>query len=1435
MKRKTLHRALGFVLTVILATSNLTTTVFAAELETPVVEEITEDSVDETPMDNLEEDEENPLEEDEEELAEEPKEDEEEPTEEPKEDEVASENTDEAVVAEPTEEEKSTNEVSTMLTMFSSAEEMNAYLWEHPNTETRLVLISDEIVTDYKNATTVVGFNGLWVLDYKDTEICQEAFNEYRSEGATVEYDSEVEAFEDDEIIKDVTPEDVPENSVEAISEDNEKENEAAEVEIEEPEEIKDITVAIIDTGLDMEDELLKDRISDRTADGMVDTNGHGTVMAEIVASQTAENVKVLPINAFDENGKSTVAKVYFAIEEAIANEADVINISACGIGASKALEIAVADARNANIPVIVAAGNDASDTKDYMPANIPDAITVSAVDKDENIAEYSNFGADVDFSALGILVKDMGTEETEDDLIYIGTSISSAYASAYAAIILADNEDADIYGSFLASVTDLGDEGRDDYYGYGLLTKENIVSVIKEREEGEEETSEEDIEDILDEEGEEELDVAYVMCVGYEFGGNCYSTVGKCTYKKQNYANGHMHIGTCSADTTHSAKFCTNTGYDPNGPWRIGTYIGSRNPSDGLVFDSCHFTNMWIENFFDVTYNKCTFENCSFSTNGGGNTLTFNDCTINANGYSGGWATQANPDKINYPYAGIVGGNQANIILNRTTLNATGATCGVSNSVQSGYAYNGQAFSRPSITVQNSSVIYGASQHGIENSNWGGSGGNVTIDSSSSIYDCAVAGLYNSYGGTAYIKSGSIYNSGNGVENYSTVVQSGGEIYSNTTGVMNQGVYTQAAGIIRDSKGNGVINNGTYSKTGGENKKNGDWGVYNSGTTNITSDKLQGNVDGGIYQNGTLNMSGNGRVESNNQIFLTKGHIINVTGALNTSLAGTINTAEGDRATGRELIKLYVPDTNIGASTASKFTLAFKQNDNTHTLDAYSEDGSFVAKKGTKVQSLVRAGYGTDQNAPTNEVILSGMYYSVYEQNMELPGEMKATIPIKGNRLYYGEKILPKTKSHAYTTGESNKVTVELKKEDGDTIDISNSLRFLGWALDENETDKSKIYTTDQVRSMKDDFHWYAIWDANFDLYFDGNKQTTGKNYRKDDLSLWDKLPGNVGPKEDTKNYFTKKTEYKAEDKTWYDDNREEYIDYTLPYSYQGWSLRDNAKYNDIDVVNPEDESKDTLGEALELQSFNAGAKWLTKLIKEEKIKGFDEAGRAIIPIYVVWDEYPVIEAYDVYVTKNELVDLSEDDLWDNVDAKDREDGTLNNKTDVTIIDFNKDELADIEGDRGGASVTYKATDGAGNVTFYDVMVIVTSNEAMTSWTPNADGSKRMTADYVRFIDRENYEKHSTADGAMEEHSVWYTKPDYVKLITTAFDNIESGGSVISYELDVPTMQAIQSYNKAHFNEVLEQSFRTNFYKQFCKPNVISGSLDKPSEVASR
>jgi hypothetical protein len=139
---------------------------------------------------------------------------------------------------------------------------------------------------------------------------------------------------------------------------------------------------------------------------------------------------------------------------------------------------------------------------------------------------------------------------------------------------------------------------------------------------------------------------------------------------------------------------------------------------------------------------------------------------------------------------------------------------------------------------------------------------------------------------------------------------------------------------------------------------------------------------------------------------------------------------------------------------------------------------------------------------------------------------------------------------------------------------------------------------------------------------------------------------------------------------------------------------------------------------------------------------------------------------------------------------------------------------------------VTYQATDGAGNVTFYTIMVHVTGNTAITSRTPNGDGSKRDTANYVRFIDRENYNKLTTADGGMEVHSVWHKEPEYVELITRAFNCIDNKTSVISYELDSKTMQAIQQYNHDHFREVWETSFRTNFYEQFLAPNVVSGFL---------
>ncbi|MBQ1640558.1 MAG: S8 family serine peptidase, partial [Lachnospiraceae bacterium] len=454
MKKNLIIRLLGLTLSVVIATSNMTSVVYAAE---PEIIETTEEVVEEEP---------------------------------------------EEVIDEEVEEtEETEEEMPLAITTFNSEDEVRAYLSSHPSNGMRLLVFSDTALENYFGASEVATYGGLWMLTYEDGNIASDALRAFSEAGFATDMDNTVEGHEEEQLTEEVEEELLPEESVEAISEATQEEN--TEVV---PEE-KEVVVAIIDTGVNTEDPLLENRLVEGIAEGMSDPSGHGTTMAEIVASQTGENVKIMPIAAFDENGTSTVAKVYFAIEEAIARDADVINISASGFGESKVLTKAIQDASARNIPVVVAAGNDATDSASYMPGNVAEAITVTATDKDRVFAEYSNYGESVDFSAMGILVKDMGTEEVEDDIVYQGTSIASAYVSAYAALLLTNEVEegkmVDVYESFVKSAIDLGDEGVDAYYGGGFLDKDGLVVVVK-NEDGTLETIEEDVEELLEEEGDQ-------------------------------------------------------------------------------------------------------------------------------------------------------------------------------------------------------------------------------------------------------------------------------------------------------------------------------------------------------------------------------------------------------------------------------------------------------------------------------------------------------------------------------------------------------------------------------------------------------------------------------------------------------------------------------------------------------------------------------------------------------------------------------------------------------------------------------------------------------------------------------------------------------------------------------------------------------------------
>lgn len=355
-----------------------------------------------------------------------------------------------------------------------------------PAGDSNILLLSSETVPeDTLGAVAVEQLAGAVRLTYESAEMSKNAFDVFTAMGIACEYDTQVEMLDKEpEKVEELNPAETPTEDVAVVEELKEEP-----VAVESASKEKSVKVAVIDTGCDLN--VIFGRIADGTDMSVTDVNGHGTLMTEIIASQTTEKVKILPIKAFDDNGYSTVGQVYDAIMRAIDLEADVINLSMSGAGTSQMLTHAINKATEKGIIVVVSAGNDASDVEGFMPGNIDTAITVSATDRNEVFAEYSNFGEKIDYSAVGEIIKDQGTEDTSDDVYYNGTSIAAAFVSGYVACVKDNNLEADILGTFDKYAKDLGSAGRDDCYGRGFLTLENIKFDIS-KEEPDEENKEE-------------------------------------------------------------------------------------------------------------------------------------------------------------------------------------------------------------------------------------------------------------------------------------------------------------------------------------------------------------------------------------------------------------------------------------------------------------------------------------------------------------------------------------------------------------------------------------------------------------------------------------------------------------------------------------------------------------------------------------------------------------------------------------------------------------------------------------------------------------------------------------------------------------------------------------------------------------------------------
>jgi subtilisin family serine protease len=193
---------------------------------------------------------------------------------------------------------------------------------------------------------------------------------------------------------------------------------------------------------------------ADNRSDPM-DDNGHGTHCAGIIGAEGDNslgitginwNVQIMPLKFLGRGGFGTTKDAIEAINYAIDRKRagvnlKVINASWGSTQYSKALEDTIRAAGEEGILFVAAAGNDGSsnDKRPHYPSNynLPNVISVAALDRNDNLASFSNFGVKtVHVAAPGREI--LSTWLNEDFREASGTSMATPYVAGVAALILA-------------------------------------------------------------------------------------------------------------------------------------------------------------------------------------------------------------------------------------------------------------------------------------------------------------------------------------------------------------------------------------------------------------------------------------------------------------------------------------------------------------------------------------------------------------------------------------------------------------------------------------------------------------------------------------------------------------------------------------------------------------------------------------------------------------------------------------------------------------------------------------------------------------------------------------------------------------------------------------------------------------------------------------
>lgn len=245
----------------------------------------------------------------------------------------------------------------------------------------------------------------------------------------------------------------------------------------------KGVKVGVIDDGIDADHPGFEGKVVQQVWWHGGGGLSHGTHVAGTI-HMMAPDADIYDYRALGQDGSGSYEQIAAAVNEAVADGCDIINMSLGGPGRTWGLYRAIRDAHRKGVIIVCAAGNegDANPLTNEIsyPANFRQAMSIAAVSKQDNLptAYFSNTNNQVDYAGIGVDV--ISFRSGGGFVSNTGTSMACPHVCGFLTALLTkggeyegtikDDESCRdlINDKFLI---DIGREGKDRSTGLGYLT----------------------------------------------------------------------------------------------------------------------------------------------------------------------------------------------------------------------------------------------------------------------------------------------------------------------------------------------------------------------------------------------------------------------------------------------------------------------------------------------------------------------------------------------------------------------------------------------------------------------------------------------------------------------------------------------------------------------------------------------------------------------------------------------------------------------------------------------------------------------------------------------------------------------------------------------------------------------------------------------------